>query len=109
MGWLNLLNSLEPRLGVQEQLKKEDMMDTMVGKGHVNNEGTGNRRTSVSLDSDMAGPLAACGGRRQGGQRWTHRQHGACQAGPGEDRTVCPYSQQVRDLELPRLFQRPHD
>ena len=74
------------------------MMDTMVGKAHVNSR--------VCLDSDMAGTVAACGGTHLDGQRWTHRRHCVYQEGAGEDRTVCPYSQQARDLELPRLFQR---
>ena len=81
----------------------------MVGKGHVNNESRECRRKSVSLDSDMAGTVAACGGIHLGGQRWTHRRHGVYREGAGEDQTVCPYSQQARDLELPRLFQRYHD
>lgn len=85
------------------------MMDTMVGKGHVNNESRLYHRKSVSLEFGMAGTVAACGGIRLGGQRWTRRQHGVYQEGAGEDRTVCPYSQQVRDLELPRLFQRSND
>ena len=109
MVWLNSLNSLETGLDVQAQVKRENMMDTMVGKGHVNKESKVYRKMDVSLDSDRAGLLGACGGIHLGGQRWTHRRHGVYQEGVGEDRMVCPYSQQVRDLELPRLFARSHD
>ena len=90
MGWLNLLNSLETSLDVQKQVKRKDMVDMMVGKGHENNESKVYRREGVSLDPDMTGKLAACGGTHQGGQRWTHRRHGVYQEGAGEDRTVCP-------------------
>ena len=92
-----------------EHVKRMDMMDMMVGKGHVNNESKVYRRKSVYLDSEncgMTGKLAAYGEIHLGDQRWTHRQHGVYQAAVGEDPVVCPYSQQVRDLELPRLFQQ---
>ena len=106
MGWLNWLSSLETRLDSQEHAKRMDMMDMMVGKGHVNIGRKVCHMKSVYLESDMAGKLAACGGIHLGDQRWIHRRHGVYQEGVGEDRMVCPYSQQVRDLELSRLFQR---
>ena len=83
------------------------MMDMMVGKGHVNIGRKVYRMKSVYLDSDIAGNLAAFGGALHlGDQRWIHRRHGVYREGVGEDRMVCPYSQQVRDLELSRLFER---
>jgi hypothetical protein len=105
MGLWNLLNSLETRLDAQEQVKRMDMMDMMVGRGHVNNERKVFRRKSVSLDSDMAGGRVAYGEIHLGDQRWTRRRHGVYQEVVGEVPVVCPYSQQVRDLELPRLLQ----
>ena len=63
------------------------------------------RMKSVYLDSDMAAVVVVvCGGIRLDDQRWTDRQHGVYQAAGGEDQMVCPYSQQVRDLQFPRLF-----
>ena len=63
------------------------------------------RMKSVYLDSDMAVVVVVvCGGIRLDDQRWTDRQHGVYQAAGGEDQMVCPYSQQVRDLQFPRLF-----
>ena len=92
-------------MGVQENVRRMDMMDMMVGRGHVNNESKVYRRKSVYLDSDMTGGLGACGGIHLGDQRWTHRRHGVYREVVGEAPMVCPYSQQVRDLELSRLFQ----
>lgn len=83
-------------------------MDMMVGKGHVNNANRAYRRKTVYLgseDCDMTGKEVAYGGIHLGDQRWTHRRHGVYQEAVGEGPMVCPYSQQVRDLELSRLFQ----
>jgi hypothetical protein len=60
------------------------------------------RRMSVYLVAVVV--VVVCGGIRLGDQRWTDRRHGVYLGAGGEDQMVCPYSQQVRDLQLPRLF-----
>lgn len=113
-----LLNSLETRLGFQEEVKRMmDKMDMVVvyslvgnygdlrkdlGKGNTDegaeqDKGYENKKVkmkkNVFLDSegcDKTEKLKCCGEIHLGDRRWIHRRHVAYQAVVGEDLEACP-------------------